>query len=130
VAEISFWSLELIIAMTCSGKVNILPASQLAGQEFRRRRKAWKRWHLQNEEDELKSSWLIKTFFITLRLMFVRFRHRPESLRDGAFRRSSGMNGNSLPSEGLFNHACRFRRWDIEAERNEESKSLLGDFSG
>ena len=24
----------------------------------------------------------------------------------------SGMNGISLPSEGLFNHVCRFRRWE------------------
>jgi hypothetical protein len=33
-----------------------------------------------------------------------------ESVHDGPFRRSSGMNGISLPSEVLFNHAHLFRR--------------------
>ncbi|MGZ8940086.1 MAG: hypothetical protein ACXW32_12820, partial [Limisphaerales bacterium] len=32
----------------------------------------------------------------------------------------SGMNGNSLPGEVLFNHACRLRRWEKNDRRETE----------
>src|SRR5688572_16052506 len=35
----------------------------------------------------------------------------------------SGMKRNSLPSEGLFNHACRLRRWETMAERRWRGKA-------
>jgi len=34
----------------------------------------------------------------------------------------SGVKRNSLPSEGLFNHVCRLRRWKSMAERKRRGQ--------
>ena len=41
------------------------------------------------------------------------------------FRRSSGMNGTALPSEDLFNHACRFRRAQMKQILGSRASNLL-----
>jgi hypothetical protein len=40
---------------------------------------------------------------------FIHFFEPANGYRTERFRRSSGMNGISLPSEALFNHACRLQ---------------------
>jgi hypothetical protein len=61
-----------------------------------------------------ENGWLIVILPTTLRMVARAIAHRPGKVRDGAFRRSSGMNGISLPSEALFNHACRFRLGEVK----------------